>query len=350
VNGPGIRVESACAAVESSQVLRTRGSGIVIGSSISQPGPIAVAVNNTAVYQADGACISIDGGGDGFTGFAYPQPTLELRGVLAQDCVGMGVRGWGTDVHIASSVIRHVKPDPREGASYGIDIERSEAFHLGANLTLTSSIIEDGGTIGVRLSSVDQATLEGVTVHGAPTGAASDAGAASCTSHQSDFGIWATNDAGVKLGDGGIAPTVTISHSVVEGAHVAGVQVEGAPVRLESTIVRNTFPVPGCYPGFADAVVAYSPACAVSDCATPLKIDGLFVDGAARAGVALFGQGEPVSLGNVAIQCAPQGLLANLDATPFAVEDPSSVVCGCGGNVSPCKSERSSAKLGLLAY
>jgi hypothetical protein len=356
VAGTGVELRDASASITDGYVRRTTGAGVLLTTSQGLSG-ISLAISGSSIQTVRAASAGVHAG----CVVATPTPgvilqpsagplTVGIDGSLLEDCSEAGVFASGANVTVTDTVIRRVRPSEREGAlvlGQGIAVERDSLWKPGyaspitgidATLELKGSLIEDASDVGVSLQNVTTVTIDGSTIRGASgRGAEADSGVdAPCPAN--GVGVLALAEASDDQDAGYRFPSkITVTGSLVDGARVAGIQLEGVSARVERTIVSNTRGSlrHDCPRVFGDGIVVYS-----SDpLRTDLDVVASRIDGSDRAAVATFGPGH-VTVESASMGCDAIGLAEDVNASPMGLPEPNQVVCACGGPGHVCSVER----------
>ena len=128
----------------------------------------------------------------------------------------------------------------------------------------------------------------------------------------------------------------TLSRSVVQHAHGAGIGVVAAKVTLVDAIVEGSLPQ-DTFDDFGDGIVASATTLsAPGHHPTELEIIRATVSHSARAGLAAFA--VPVTVQDSWFHCNTIHLNGEaLDDTPFNVADLGGNLCGCGDQSQTCQ-------------
>lgn len=327
-------------------------------------------VRDTQVDEATGLSVGI------FVGQEAAPTTLTLRRSILERNRGAGLAIVGARGEVDRSLILATEPNDRPNAllstfnvfvSSAVDMPadapRAELRILGsrvaesagsgvavlaADLALTDSVIADNGTapetpLGVALFAQDEGgiradvTLEGTVVEGSVgTGifaASSDIRVDRSivrntrvdATGASGEGIFVARRAGSAL-----EASLTLTQSLVENNHVAGVLLAGASGLIDRSVIRDTHA--DAQNLFGDAISAVPNEDGVS---SVVSVIDSRVEASTRAAVAVFG-GE-LEYGGTVLSCQSFDLVGEEDSgTPFTVRPLGRNGCGCEEIIDQC--------------
>ncbi|AUX43480.1 hypothetical protein SOCE26_049290 [Sorangium cellulosum] len=153
--------------------------------------------------------------------------TLAVRGSLVERSQTAAIALIGADVHIEATVVRDTGPDLTEGASgigVGIIVAPSTVDTHPVRATIRHSLVEQSHVRGVGLHGAE-VEIDGLRVRGV-------------VPSQPDLG------GGIEIQHDQRRANVALRGSVVEDAYGAGIAVFSSDVTVDSTVVRDTRPLP----------------------------------------------------------------------------------------------------------
>jgi len=241
---------------------------------------------------------------------------LDLRWSLVEDNRMVGVLVAGSDATIEGCAIRGTLPRESDSSfGRGLSIQDGGGAGQRAAATIRSSLVADNHEIGVLVSGAD-AVIEGTVVRDTQCDDADDFEGRGINVQRS-------------LGSGEGA-TAAIRYSLVERNREAGVYVNGASVRIEATVIRDTAAAEAG-PFFGDGI-----SVVLGDPGSFADVLGSLVASNARAGVCTFG--AAVTLGTTAFECNAIDLAGETFGTvSFGLGDLGGNTCGCDSDDRVCR-------------
>jgi hypothetical protein len=213
------------------------------------------------------------------TRVASAPSSITLDRAVLDENAGAGLFVEGSTAMVTRSIIRNTRANGL-GEGRGVVVQQRALGPIAASLDLTQSVVEGSfdvgvlvvdsparldGTVGVR-AHIENTTIRDVAGVAAPEGTP-------CLGN------------GLRVrADGAASDTaqIVLKNSLIEGAHEAGVQVQGARVDVLDSIVRGTA---ACTSDFGDGIDV------LGDLVAPARVTvaGSRIEASARAGVASFG-------------------------------------------------------------
>jgi hypothetical protein len=147
----------------------------------------------------------------------------ELRSVVVEDVVGLGLMVAGSIAEVDASVIRRTRASADGTGGHGLNAQGGMANHR-ASVTLTRSLVTSNVGAGVLVSGADFTMEAGVVSHTEPLPTAG-------------------RGRGLSIGDDpatGERGHATIRSSVFDGNYEVGIAVIGAAAEVQAVVVRGT--------------------------------------------------------------------------------------------------------------
>jgi hypothetical protein len=272
----------------------------------------------------------------------------------------------GVTAGVSRTLVRTTQPASGERHGRGIHLQPQSVALTPSELTLTQSVIEDSHEAGIVIGA-SRATIEATVVRGTALDAAGVgsgiillgdpvAGRSEATLHSSLFaasaelgvviyGAAATLDHVVvrdtAAGDDGfgghgihvegmqgVETEATVTATLIERSHIAGIVVSGATLRVEQCVVSGT--VANADGLFGDGLLAGG-----KEIAANITLLGVVLSDNARAGIANFG--SEVALGGSVLSCHAFDLNGELfEGRSFTFADLGGSLCGCPEPSAPC--------------
>lgn len=227
----------------------------------------------------------------------------------------IGILVIGSDLSMHDSVVRDVRSRIDNGLfGSGVHAQHDEIIGRPSKVVVHSSLIERTQALGILVEAgtldVESTVVRDVTSDGNALGGRG-------INLQSSLG------AGPPAG-------ATIRSSVVERAREGGIMVVGGTAEITSTLVR------GVEPEEARGLLGDGVVVSAGFKGASATVAGCRIEGAARAGVAVFG--SAVSLADVSLECNAIDLDGERGIeTEFTLEDLGGNVCGCGEERRECR-------------
>lgn len=311
----------------------TAGIGITTGTSFDGKERASVTVRGTRIEGSHAAGIllrgadaeldsclirntQLDGTGEYGRGIGVePDPdtkvlsSVHLTQVLIQDSQEVGIYLSGATAHIEASAVCDTAGHGDGPFGRGIAVQSDPATNSHSTATITGTVIDGSGQIGVFVSGSTVA-LEGVVVR-----------------DTEGMGIIVQRPLGVSTS---FVPTATIHDTTVRRSLIAGVAVAGATAHIEDCTIDDTRPKDG---KFGDGISVAS-----QDGAAQAEIRSCSIENSARAGVSNFG--AQVVITDTTLECSAFDLEGEkFGGVPFSFDGSMANTCGCGAATWDCKSQ-----------
>ena len=256
----------------------------------------------------------------GYSHDIHGSSTLSLKGCLLEDNRDVALFVWGSTASIEDTTIRGTLAEQSSAsAGRGIEAQNETEHDVAASIELLRSVVEDNHEAGVFVSGA-KLLLDSSIVRRT---------LANETTGRHGYGV-------VIAPDGAKRSTATLTGSLLDGNHDAGLLLVGSDGEVTDSTVRGTLASPSGKLG--DGVLALMDA--------HLRIATSEVRDNARAGAAALG--SALTLQATWLSCNANDVVTEdlPSATPGAASLPATLVdgannaCGCGEELTRCVAER----------
>ena len=250
------------------------------------------------------------------------RPVVAVSSSVVEHSHGIGLAVAALDATVEAVIVRDTEAEVAGGTiGRGLAAEPHPHTQEPAVLALSGSVIERSHEVGLAVIG-SEAVIDGTVVRDSRPRPAD--------------GLFGRGII-VQLSTETYAPSqATISHSLVEGSHEAGIYVVGSNAVIEDSVIRDSKAQAGTGL-FGDGVIAAVMKTLVGGVHdASLRLDRCLIEGSTRAAVATFG--ALIELGGTQLECNTIAMNGEVIADqPFQLTDLGGNICGCDGQQTDCK-------------